>query len=105
MRRAGPPNPPFGPPPRRLFRSERPYADGVLPINSSVLTWSDGRSTVVGMFERFTAEARRAIVQAQEEARRLQHNYIGTEHLLLGLLAEPDGIAARAAGRFGLDLT
>jgi ATP-dependent Clp protease ATP-binding subunit ClpC len=57
------------------------------------------------MFERFTSEARRAIVLAQEEARRLQHNYIGTEHLLLGLLAEPDGIAARAAGRFGLDLT
>src|SRR5215469_3877966 len=56
------------------------------------------------MFERFTSEARRAIVLAQEEARRLQHNYIGTEHLLLGLLAEPDGIAARAVARFGLDL-
>src|SRR5215469_18788597 len=56
------------------------------------------------MFERFTAEARRAIVLAQEEARRLQHNYIGTEHLLLGLLAEPEGIAARAAARFGLGL-
>jgi len=56
------------------------------------------------MFERFTSEARRAIVLAQEEARRLQHNYIGTEHLLLGLLAEPDAIAARAVARFGLDL-
>ena len=69
------------------------------------MTWIKYRLTVVGMFERFTSEARRAIVLAQEEARRLQHNYIGTEHLLLGLLAEPDGIAARAAGRFGLDLT
>jgi ATP-dependent Clp protease ATP-binding subunit ClpC len=57
------------------------------------------------MFERFSSEARQAVVQAQEEARRLQHNYIGTEHLLLGLLAEPDGIAARAAGRFGLNLS
>ncbi len=57
------------------------------------------------MFERFTSEGRRAIVLAQEEARRLQHNYIGTEHLLLGLLAEPDGIPARAAARFGLSLS
>ncbi|MBO0831504.1 MAG: hypothetical protein J2P29_05990, partial [Actinobacteria bacterium] len=56
------------------------------------------------MFERFTPEARRTIVLAQEEARRLRHNYIGTEHVMLGLLAEPDGIAARAAQRFGLDL-
>lgn len=56
------------------------------------------------MFERFTPEARRTIVLAQEEARRLHHNYIGTEHVMLGLLAEPDGIAARAAQRFGLDL-
>ena len=69
------------------------------------MTWIKYRLTVVDMFERFTSEARRAIVLAQEEARRLKHNYIGTEHLLLGLLAEPDGIAARAAGRFGLDLT
>jgi len=68
------------------------------------LTWIKYRLTLVGMFERFTSEARRAIVLAQEEARRLQHNYIGTEHLLLGLLAEPDGIAAAAAGRFGLTL-
>src|SRR5215475_5487784 len=56
------------------------------------------------MFERFSNEARRAVVHAQEEARRLQHNYIGTEHLLLGLLNEPEGIATRAAARFGLTL-
>ncbi|MDP9302136.1 MAG: GNAT family N-acetyltransferase, partial [Actinomycetota bacterium] len=48
------------------------------------------------MFERFTQGARRAVVLAQEEARVLEHNYIGTEHLLLGLMAEDDGVGARA---------
>ena len=48
------------------------------------------------MFERFTERARRVVVLAQEESRLLSHNYIGTEHLLLGLLAEQDGVAARA---------
>jgi ATP-dependent Clp protease ATP-binding subunit ClpA len=57
------------------------------------------------MFERFTDRARRVVVLAQEEARTLQHNFIGTEHLLLGLLGEPDGIAARGLGRFGLTLS
>jgi ATP-dependent Clp protease ATP-binding subunit ClpC len=52
------------------------------------------------MFERFTDRARRVVVRAQEEARGLQHNYIGTEHLLLALLDERDGIAARALERF-----
>jgi ATP-dependent Clp protease ATP-binding subunit ClpC len=56
------------------------------------------------MFERFTDRARRSIVLAQEEARRLQHNYIGTEHVLLGLLSERRGLAARAAEGFGLTL-
>jgi hypothetical protein len=56
------------------------------------------------MFERFTDRARRSIVLAQEEARRLQHNYIGTEHVLLGLLGEETGVAARAAKGFGLTL-
>jgi len=55
------------------------------------------------MFERFTNRARHAVVLAQEEARRLQHNYIGTEHLLLGLLGE-EGIASEALERFGLSL-
>jgi ATP-dependent Clp protease ATP-binding subunit ClpC len=57
------------------------------------------------MFERFTTAARHVVVLAQEEARRLQHNYIGTEHILLGLLAEPEGVAAQALGRFGMSLT
>jgi Clp amino terminal domain, pathogenicity island component len=48
------------------------------------------------MFERFTDRARRVVILAQEEARRLNHDYIGTEHLLLGLIREPEGIAARA---------
>ncbi len=53
------------------------------------------------MFERFTDRARRVVVLAQEEARGLNHNYIGTEHILLGLL-EPGGIAAQALSRFGM---
>ena len=48
------------------------------------------------MFERFTNQSRRVVVLAQEEARMLDHNYIGTEHLLLGLLHEGQGSAARA---------
>jgi hypothetical protein len=56
------------------------------------------------MFERFTDRARRSIVLAQEEARRLQHNYIGTEHVLLGLLGEDTGVAARVARGFGLTI-
>ena len=49
------------------------------------------------MFERFTAHARHTVVLAQEEARGMNHNYIGTEHVLLGLLGEPEGIAYRVA--------
>jgi ATP-dependent Clp protease ATP-binding subunit ClpC len=48
------------------------------------------------VFERFTDRARRVVVFAQEEARLLNHNYIGTEHLLLGILREEEGVAARA---------
>src|SRR5262245_41335566 len=47
------------------------------------------------MFERFTDRARRVVVLAQDEASRLNHNYIGTEHILLGLLGEGEGVAAR----------
>ena len=48
------------------------------------------------MFERFSDRARKVVVLAQEEARKLDHNYIGTEHLLLGLIHEGEGVAARA---------
>jgi len=56
------------------------------------------------MFERFTNRARHVVVLAQEEARRLQHNYIGTEHVLLGLLAETGGVAFQALERFGFTI-
>ena len=56
------------------------------------------------MFERFTDRARRVIVLAQEEARALQHNYIGTEHILLGLIREGEGIAAKALSAKGVEL-
>jgi len=56
------------------------------------------------MFERFSSEARQVVVLAQEESRRLSHNYIGTEHLLLGLLAQPSGVARQALDAFGVTL-
>jgi ATP-dependent Clp protease ATP-binding subunit ClpA len=56
------------------------------------------------MFERFTDRARRVIVLAQEEARLLNHNYIGTEHLLLGLAHEGQGVAAKALELLGIRL-
>ena len=69
-----------------------------------VLTGSEGIVNPNPMFERFTNRARRVVVLAQEEARRLRHNYIGTEHLLLGLLSESDGLACRALTGFGMSL-
>ena len=54
------------------------------------------------MFERFTNRARHTVVLAQEEARQLHHNYIGTEHVLLGLLGEPEGYAGRILASFGI---
>ena len=56
------------------------------------------------MFERFTDRARRVVVLAQEEARMLNHNYIGTEHILLGLIREGDGVAAQVLVASGVDL-
>jgi ATP-dependent Clp protease ATP-binding subunit ClpC len=56
------------------------------------------------MFERFTDRARRVVVLAQEEARLLDHDHIGTEHLLLGLLSERDGVAAQALGAMDITL-
>ncbi|HYY76385.1 MAG TPA: Clp protease N-terminal domain-containing protein, partial [Gaiellaceae bacterium] len=55
------------------------------------------------MFERFTERARQVVVLAQDEARALKHNYIGTEHILLGLLREEEGLAARVLE--SLDIT
>ena len=56
------------------------------------------------MFERYTDRARRVVVLAQEEARMLNHNYIGTEHILLGLIHEGEGVAAKALESLGISL-
>jgi ATP-dependent Clp protease ATP-binding subunit ClpC len=56
------------------------------------------------MFERFTDRARRVVVLAQEEARMLNHNYVGTEHILLGLIHEGEGVAAKALESLGISL-
>src|SRR6184192_3894392 len=61
-----------------------------------------GRSCL--MFERFTDRARRVVVLAQEEARMLNHNYIGTEHILLGLIHEGEGVAAKALDSLNINL-
>jgi ATP-dependent Clp protease ATP-binding subunit ClpA len=56
------------------------------------------------MFERFTDRARRVVVLAQDEARALNHDYIGTEHLLLGLIQEGEGVAAKALAKMQISL-
>ena len=55
-------------------------------------------------FDKFTERARRVLTLAQEEAQRFNHNYIGTEHLLLGLVREGDGVAAKVLGNLGVEL-
>src|SRR6266566_5821709 len=62
------------------------------------------RRAAWSMFERFTDRARRVVALAQEEARMLNHNYIGTEHLLLGLIRESEGVAAKALESLGISL-
>jgi ATP-dependent Clp protease ATP-binding subunit ClpA len=71
--------------------------------------WAVGQVLLCGarrltMLERFTDQARRVVVLAEEEARMLDHNWIGTEHLLLGVLREGDGFAARALESLGISL-
>jgi ATP-dependent Clp protease ATP-binding subunit ClpA len=72
------------------------------PIISMVLTGLKVVDRLRGMFERFTDRARHVVVLAQEEARFLNHNYIGTEHILLGLLGEPDSIGGKVLAGFGI---
>jgi ATP-dependent Clp protease ATP-binding subunit ClpC len=57
------------------------------------------------MFNRFTEKARKVVVYAKDEAKRLNHDYIGTEHLLLGLVSEQEGVASNVLKKLGLDLT
>jgi Clp amino terminal domain, pathogenicity island component/UvrB/uvrC motif len=71
--------------------------------------WAGGQVLLSGarrraMFERFTDRARRVVVLAQDEARRLNHDYIGTEHILLGLIHEGEGVAAKALESLGISL-
>jgi ATP-dependent Clp protease ATP-binding subunit ClpC len=58
----------------------------------------------IDRFDKFTERARKVLSLAQEEAQRLRHNYIGTEHLLLGLLREGEGVAAKVLNNLGVDL-
>src|SRR5680860_1468671 len=113
--RASPP--PSVAPPRTLRtaapRSHRNAPDSPLPRRRS--PGADG-GPVLGfrlrehpsrgqcMFERFTDRARRVVVLAQEEARMLNHNYIGTEHILLGLIHEGEGVAAKALESMNISL-
>ena len=69
-----------------------------------VLTGLEAEVHASSMFERFTAYARHTVVLSQEEARRMNHNYIGTEHILLGLLGEPAGVAYRVLEAHGMTL-
>ena len=55
-------------------------------------------------FDKFTERARKVLSLAQEEAQRFNHNYIGTEHLLLGLVREGDGVAAKVLNNLGVEL-
>lgn len=65
---------------------------------------TEARTKQSGNFDRFTDRAHRVMQLAQEEAQRLQHNYIGTEHLLLGLLREREGVAGKVLTSMGVDL-
>src|SRR5256885_4749011 len=69
-------------------------------LNSTTPTFREAHL----LFERFTDRARRVVVLAQEEARLLNHNYIGTEHILLGLIHEGEGVAAKALESLGISL-
>jgi len=65
---------------------------------------SQRKKAVIAVFERFTDRARRVVVLAQEEARLLNHSYIGTEHILLGLIHEGEGVAAKALESLNISL-
>jgi len=66
--------------------------------------WSDARIHDRDRFDKFTERARKVLNLAQEEAQRFQHNYIGTEHLLLGLVREEEGVAAKVLSNLGVEL-
>lgn len=85
--------------PAKAFAALRATEAGVARLNDKPITIEGNQ-----MFERFTDRARRVVVLAQEEARTLNHNYIGTEHILLGLIHEGEGVAAKALTELGIAL-
>jgi ATP-dependent Clp protease ATP-binding subunit ClpA len=80
------------------------FADTTYRIGIRLWPGKAVRRAARSMFERFTERARRVVVLAQEEARMLNHNYIGTEHILLGLAREGEGVAAKALESLGISL-
>lgn len=76
----------------------------VVKTSISVPKGKASRGVVVAMFERFTEKAIKVIMLAQEEARRLGHNFVGTEQILLGLIGEGTGIAAKVLKSMGINL-
>ncbi len=85
----------------------RPGDDPCAKKEAAMRRWLPGRKRPAqpkDRFARFTDRARRVVVLAQEEARLLNHNYVGTEHILLGLLREGEGVAARALACGGISL-
>ena len=77
---------------------------GLIPVKSPQRPRVPAEKGGDEMFERFTDRARRVVVLAQEEARMLNHDYIGTEHILLGLIHEGEGVAAKALESLGISL-
>jgi ATP-dependent Clp protease ATP-binding subunit ClpC len=84
----------------RTFISDEVIAIVMGTLAPRIPVWEAGHK----VFERFTDRARRVVVLAQEEARLLNHNYIGTEHILLGLIHEGEGVAAKALESLGISL-
>src|SRR5204862_1075 len=95
----------LGVPADRMMRPGHPAASSTSNGSGGRASTSGTRPTRGGrVFERFTDRARRVVVLAQEEARLLNHNYIGTEHILLGLIHEGEGVAAKALESLGISL-
>jgi len=91
---------------RPALADAHPTQDNERPDKEDVMHgWRPARRRPArkkGLFRRFTPEAREAVIGSQEEARQLRHDYIGTEHILLGLLRETEGVATRALDELGI---
>lgn len=86
-----------------VSRSDRSF-HSVVEAAISASRGKASRGVAVAMFERFTEKAIKVIMLAQEEARRLGHNFVGTEQILLGLIGEGTGIAAKVLKSMGINL-